>query len=194
MLVQGQITEKTDGNRPSITFIKTYNPNHNINLKKFHSCLDDIKNKELKTYFQQKNVVLSTRQPSNLRKLFATAKFERSPIPKWIKQVGFLPCANCICHRNIYFKECFYCSFKSKRKLLAWHYKRFLSFDSKIVLYVFFCKNCYFFCIGQTEELKQWTRKHKPDVIYSNTLFCMKKINTFANLKKDAISWTGSHN
>ena len=32
-------------NNDSITFIRTYNPNHNINFKKFHSCLDKIKNK-----------------------------------------------------------------------------------------------------------------------------------------------------
>ena len=41
-------------NNDSITFIRTYNPNHNINFKKFHSCLDEVKNKELKTCFQRK--------------------------------------------------------------------------------------------------------------------------------------------
>ena len=52
----------------SIRFVRTYNPKHNINLKKFHTCLDKIKNKELKTCF--KKVLLSTRQSPNLRKLF----------------------------------------------------------------------------------------------------------------------------
>ena len=42
------------GNNDSIAFIGTNNPNHNINLKKFHSCLDKIKNKELKICFQSK--------------------------------------------------------------------------------------------------------------------------------------------
>ena len=76
-------------NNDSITFIRTYNPKHNINLTKFHSCLDKIKNKELKTCFQKKKVLLPTRQPPNLRKLLTTAKFERLPIPKQIKQVRF---------------------------------------------------------------------------------------------------------
>ena len=62
-----------------------YNPNHNISFKKFHGCLDKTKNKELKTGFQKKKVLLSTRQPPNLRKLLTTAKFERLPIPKQIK-------------------------------------------------------------------------------------------------------------
>ena len=45
-------------NNDSITFIRTYNPNHNINFKKFCICLDKIKNKEPKTYFQKKKVLL----------------------------------------------------------------------------------------------------------------------------------------
>ena len=62
-------------NSDNITFIRTYSPNHNINLKKFHSCLERIKNKELKTCFQKKEVLLSNRQPPNLRKLLTAAKF-----------------------------------------------------------------------------------------------------------------------
>ena len=38
-------------NNDNITFTRTYNPKHNINLKKFHGCLERIKNKELKTNF-----------------------------------------------------------------------------------------------------------------------------------------------
>ena len=45
-------------NNDNITFIRTYNPNHNINLKKFHRCLDKIKNKELKTCFLKKKSVI----------------------------------------------------------------------------------------------------------------------------------------
>ena len=52
-------------NNDSITFIRTYNPKQNNNLNKFHSSLDLIKNKELKTCFQKKKVLLSTRQPRN---------------------------------------------------------------------------------------------------------------------------------
>ena len=48
-------------NNYSITFIRTYNPNHNINFKKFYGCLEKIENKELKNCFQKKKV-LSTRE------------------------------------------------------------------------------------------------------------------------------------
>ena len=47
-------------------------------MKKFQSSLDKIKNKELKTCFQKNNILLSTRQPPNLRKLLTTAKFQKT--------------------------------------------------------------------------------------------------------------------
>ena len=75
---------QTEKNR-SITFIRTYDRYHNINLKEFHSCLDKIKNKKPKTCFQKKKLLLSTREPPNLRKLWTIAKFEKLPITKQIK-------------------------------------------------------------------------------------------------------------
>ena len=158
----------------TLHFIRAYNPNHNINLKMFHSCLKRIKNKALKTCYQKKKVLLSTRQPPNLRKLLITAKFEILPIPKQVKQVGFFPCANCIYHKYGYFKECLPFLFKYKNKLLTWHYQLSLSCHSKDVLYVLICNNCDYFYIGQTEELKQHTRKHKSDVIHLNNSNCKK--------------------
>ena len=109
-----------------------------------------IKNRELETCFQKKEILLSTRQPPNLRKLLTTAKFERLPIPKQIKQAGFFPSVNCIYHKNGFFKECLSFSFKSRNKLMTWHNKRFFSGNSKDVLYVLFCNNCDFLYIGQT--------------------------------------------
>ena len=44
-------------NNDNVTFIRTYNPS-NINFKKFHSYLDKIKNKELKTCFQKKKSII----------------------------------------------------------------------------------------------------------------------------------------
>ena len=101
----------------NITIIRTYNPKHNTNLKKIHSCLDKIKSKALKTCFQEKKkVVLSTTQLPSLPKLLTKAKIERLSIPKQIKQAGLFPYANCVYHKNFYFKECSSFSFKSKNK------------------------------------------------------------------------------
>ena len=171
-------------NSNSITFIRTCNLNHNINLKKYHSCLDKFRNKELNTFFQKKKLLLSTKQPPNLSKLLTTAKFERLPIPKQIKYVGFYPYANCISHKTGYFKEYLSFSFKSKNKLLIWCYKLFFSCDRKDVLYVLICNNCDFFYIGQTEELKQSTQKHKSDVIHPNNSNCRKSSKHLRTLSK----------
>ena len=77
-------------------------------------------------------VLLSTRQPQNLCKLLTTAKFERLPIPKQIKQGRIFSCTNCNYHRNGFFKECLSFSFKSKNKLLTCHYIRFFSREVKM--------------------------------------------------------------
>ena len=72
-------------NNDSITFIRAYNLKHNINFKKIHDCLDKIKNKGLETCFRKKKVLLSTRQPSNLRKLLTK---ERRYILNWERQLN----------------------------------------------------------------------------------------------------------
>ena len=131
-------------NNDSITFIRTYSPNHNINWKKY-CCLEKIKNKEVKSCFQKKKVLLSTRQPPNLSKLLFIVTFERLPIRKQIKPVGFPLCKK---------KKCWSFLLNYKSELLTWHYRRCFSCDSKDVLYVLICNNCDFFYIGQTEELK----------------------------------------
>ena len=142
-------------NSDNITFIRASSPNHNINLKIFHSCLDRIKFKKLKTYFKKEKMLLSNRQPPNLPKLLTTAKFKRLPIPKQIKEVEFFPCTNCIDQNNRYIKECLSFSFRSRKKFLTWHYKHYFSSDSRDVLYIPVCNNCNFFYVGKNEELKQ---------------------------------------
>ena len=70
---------------------------------------------------------------------------------------------------------------------MTWHYKRFFSCGSKDVLYVLICNNCDFFYIGQTEELKQRTRKHKSDVIHpnnSNCKICSERLRTCSKMKE----------
>ena len=57
---------------------------------------------------------------------------------------------------------------------MTWHYKRFINVLYTDVLYLLICNNYDFFYIGQTEELKQRTRKHKSDVIHPNNSYCKK--------------------
>ena len=106
---------------------------------------------------------------------------------KQIKQDGFFPSTNCIYHKNGYFKEFLSFSFKFKSKLRIWYCRRFFSCDSKDVLCVLICNNCDFFYIGQTEELKQRTRKQKSDVVHpnnSNSKNCSEHLRTCSKMKE----------
>ena len=45
-------------NNNKIVFIITYNPYQKFDFEKIHSCLDRIKNKEFKTWFQRENIII----------------------------------------------------------------------------------------------------------------------------------------
>ena len=85
-------------NNDNITFTRTYNPNHNT----VHSGLDRIKNKELKTCFQKK---------------YYSSPCNPQTYVNFKPQQGFSPCAKCVCHKSVYFKECLFFLFKSEKKI-----------------------------------------------------------------------------
>ena len=49
-------------------------------------------------------------------------------------------------------------------KTVTWTYKNYFSCDSKDVIYILVCKTCDNFYLGQTQDFKQRTAKHKSDV------------------------------
>ena len=65
--------------------------NHVISLNKLTRSLENIRSNELKQCFQNKTVQLATRQPKNLRKILAKAKFEENPLPLLLKKLFFSP-------------------------------------------------------------------------------------------------------
>ena len=89
----------------------------------------------MKQCFQNKTVQLATRQPKNLQKILTKAKFEESPLPPSVEEVGFFLCDDCIYHRFGYFKPRKPFQFKAKIKSKVWHYKRYFNCDHKNVIY-----------------------------------------------------------
>ena len=83
-----------------ITFTRTYNPNHNFNYNPFNNCLNNINNQELCETFRNKKVLLTTRQPKNLKKMLVTAKFDLHPELPNRKPNGLFSCTDCIYHKN----------------------------------------------------------------------------------------------
>ena len=119
--------------------------------------------------FQNKTVQLATRQPKNLRKVPAKAKFEENLLTPLVKEVGFFPCNDCIYHVGIKpFKSV---QFKVNDKHVIWHYKSYFNCDGEKVIYILMCNTCEWFYLGQTTDLKQRIRNNKSYVFYAQKCF-----------------------
>ena len=115
--------------------------------------------------FQNKSVMLTTRQPANLRKLLVKAKFELNPTPREPRRVGLFPCGNCKFCRLGYVIFATGFSVKSKDgRTITWTYNRLFSCNSANVLYVVICKKCPETYLGKTDKTKQRISKHASDV------------------------------
>ena len=73
---------------------------------------------------------------------------------------------------NVVLKYTHICSFHDLH--MTWNYKRFFKCDSKKILNGLICDNCDIFYIGEIEELKQRTWKHKSNVSHPNNSGCKK--------------------
>ena len=175
-----------------ITFTRTYSPNHQFSFKKFNNCITNTTNSELQKAFNDKKILFTTRQPKKLRNLLVQAKFETKTIPKSPKLTGLFLCSNCVYHKAGYIIPCSSFSFKlTNGKTITWTYKNYFSCDSKDVIYILICKTCDNFYLGQTQDFKQRTAKHKSDLKTSiiafagyaqNTLETVTKLNDISNI------------
>ena len=75
-----------------ITFTRTYNLNHQFSFNKFKNCIKNTTNRELQKAFNDKKILLTTRQPKKLRNLLVRARFETKIIPKSL--AGLFLCSN----------------------------------------------------------------------------------------------------
>ena len=64
-----QSKNNKEENKQIITFTRTYNPNHNFNYNCFNNCLNNFNNRELPKAFSNKKLLLTKRQPKNLKKI-----------------------------------------------------------------------------------------------------------------------------
>ena len=88
---------------------------------KFKNCIKNATNRELQKAFNDKKILLTTRQPKKLRNLLVRAKFETKTIPKSPKLTGLFLCSNCVYHKAGHIIPCL--SFSSKLtngKTITW--------------------------------------------------------------------------
>ena len=111
---------------------------------------------ELQIAFNDKKILLTTRQPKKLRNMLVGAKFETKTIPKSPKLTGLFLCNNCVYHKAGCTISCSPFSFKlTNTKTVSWTYKNYFSCDSKNVIYTLIRKTLDSFHIGQTQDSKQ---------------------------------------
>ena len=117
--------------------------------------------------------------------MLVRAKFETKTIPKSPKLTGLFLCSNCVYHKAGYIIPCSSFSFKlTNGKTITWTYKNYFSCDSKDVIYILICKTCDNFYLGQTQDFKQRTAKHKSDLKTRITAFAGYAQNTLETVTK----------
>ena len=89
-----------------ITFTRTYNPNHHFSFNKFKNRNKNTRNRELQKVFNDKKILLTTRQSKKLRNLLLWAKFETKTILISPKLTGLFSCSNCVYHKAGYIIPC----------------------------------------------------------------------------------------
>ena len=164
--------KKTPSNTKTIVFTHTYNPSHHFDRRIIRNCLDDLHSPEIKKALGNHRVVLGTRQPPSLRSLLTRSRFSKSrPMPR-TREVGLKLCSGvCKYHRLGYLMEC--TSFRFG-KTWVWNYTRSFDCNSRNVIYVVQCSNCWQFYIGETDDLKKRTRLHMSNTNHPGNSNCKK--------------------
>ena len=140
----------------------------------------------MKKAFDNKWVLCSTRQPSNLRQMLVKAKFILNPPPREPILYGLFPCGHCSCCKQgliSYSSEFeFIDGFGSK---IIWVYNRKFSCASRNVIYILKCTKCSGFYLGKTDDTTQRCRKHASDVRHpenSNCQYCSEHLRDCSKL------------
>ena len=98
--IMTMIVEKHKSNdRNIITFIKAYNPNHQISPYEFKISITNTSNTELQKAFHNKVLLLTKCQPKTIRNMLAREKSEMNTIPKSPKLTGLI-----LCNSWVYYK------------------------------------------------------------------------------------------
>ena len=156
-----------------IVFTHTHSPRLNFDKSVIHKCISDIRTPGMRKAFKDKWVLVSTRQPANLRRMLTAAKFIRHPIPREPRRVGLEPCGTCsYCRKGYVVAATGFKIQNSRGETFEWTYNRLFTCNSKNVLYVVFCVHPPDFYLGKTDDTKQRMRKHASDVRHPNNSKC----------------------
>ena len=129
----------------------------------------------MKKAFDKYDVVIGSRQPKSLKKILTKSRFPPTqPETADIRRPnGLYHCYNCIYHQSGFIVEC--TSFMFGENLqFEWRYNRYFDCKSNNVIYILICNYCWYFYIGETDDLKQRTCLHKSNTVYPGNSNCSK--------------------
>ena len=161
-------------NEDIMTFTYTYNPHHKFNKKLIKDSLKNIYSENMKKVFGNCDVILATRQPSNLKKILTKARFDMYPPPKPLRIVGLFPCNNCTYCKRGYIIQTSEFTLKRNGKTIKWTYNRFFNCNSMNILYVIKTKHDDDYYLGKTKNTKTRISKHISDVKHPENSKCKK--------------------
>ena len=156
-----------------IVFTSTFNPCHSYNTRYITHALDNLRSTQMKEAFNNYKIVKGTRQSKCLRNLLIKSKYTSGPKEMTANINELFNCG--LYHTNGYINECKRFSF-GKHNQFKWIYNRHFTCDSKNVIYVLICYFCTDYYIGETDDIKQRTCKHKSDVLHPENSNCKKLI------------------
>lgn len=148
-----QINDNNDENN-IITYVSTYNPKFHNNLTIVKETFSHLKiNDTTKDIFRDKELLVSKRQPANLKNLLTGAKFTTE------KKTGVEKCNTSRCKlcsiiitgETFYFKKCDY----------LFKIKELITCDVLNCIYVLGCKGCDMIYIGETNNFRLRTNLHR---------------------------------
>ena len=92
-----------------LTFTHTFSPGLKFNKNNIKNCLDGVKDENIKKHFQNKQIMITTKQPKNLRELLTRAKFDpEKPMTQNIREItGLSKCTDerCFLHKKGYMQK-----------------------------------------------------------------------------------------
>lgn len=152
----------------SIVFIRTFNPSIKFKKAVFTQSIHNFEERSLQTTFKDKNILFSTRQGRNLKKLLTKARFD--PMTTRVKpkepEIGLFACSDkrCTIHTLGYIQPCKFFTFKHKAKTTTWTFNRRFDCNSKNVIYLLICRGCEAIYIGETSNLRLRHNNAKKDI------------------------------
>ena len=163
--------QRRDKSGDNIVFSHTHNPSQSFVRKQITDSLKEVKSDSMKKTFGNCRVIVGTRQPKSLRQHLIRSKFSRTKKKIVRKIPGLYACRSCKYHRLGYIRPCKIFHF-GKDNVFHWEYRRHFTCNAKNVIYILKCKHCWRFYIGETNDLKPRTRKHKSDVKHPKNSNC----------------------